>query len=147
MKDYIKECQAIANPFTDISYPSRPNPSPFAKWPKATPVKISNVVTSCNINKLSKPRKINVGYDPAFFQQNWLAKVREAEAVSLAALVVIPTQQVEVSFTLMQPATVPDAPTQPSITMCNQTKKSIGYCAICTPTGKQCSKEYPMPLK
>ena len=34
---YIEECQAIANPFTNRSYPSRPKPSPFAKGPTARP--------------------------------------------------------------------------------------------------------------
>ena len=84
MKDYIKECLVIANPFNHRSDPSRPNPSPFTKWPKAIPVKRSKVVTRCNIDKLSKLGKINVGYDPTFFQQDWLAQVRKAEASSMS---------------------------------------------------------------
>ena len=67
-QDYIEECQAIANPITYRSYPSRPNLSPFAKRPKAAPLKRSNMVTRCNIEKLSKPRKINVEYHPAFLE-------------------------------------------------------------------------------
>ena len=55
MKDYIEECQAIANPFTHRSDPSRPNPLTFAKQPKAN-------------QKTIKLSKINVGYHPAFFQ-------------------------------------------------------------------------------
>ena len=51
MKDYIKECQDIVNPFTHRSYPSRPNPLTIQKWPKATPVKRSTMVTRCNIEK------------------------------------------------------------------------------------------------
>ena len=57
IKDYIEEHQAIANPFTHRSYPSRPNPSPFAKRPKAIPIKGSNTVTRCNIENLSNQEK------------------------------------------------------------------------------------------
>ena len=31
--------------------------------------------------------------------------------------------------------------------MSEQTQKSLGYCAICTPVGKICPTEYPIPLK
>ena len=102
----------------------------------------------------SKLRKINEGYYPAFFQLNWLAQVRDAEPSSQVPIyaqptapVVIPTQQTDMSFKFMQPATVPAAPTQPSATMSDQTQKFPEYCAICTPTRKQCPKQYPMPLK
>ena len=149
MKDYIKEYQAIANPFMHSSFPSRPNPSPFAERPKGTPVKRSNMVTRCNIEKLSKPRKINVGYHPGLFQPNWLAKAKEAEATIQAprfaqpsAMVVIPTQQAEVSVTFIQPATVSAVPTQPAVT---SPKQSSGYCATCTTARMQCPTEYPMP--
>ena len=64
-----------------------------------------------------------------------------------AASVVIPTQQTDASITFIQPATVPAAPTQPSVTLSDQTQKSPGYCVICTPARKQCSTEYPTPLK
>ena len=53
MKDYIEEHQAIASLFTNRSYPYRPEPSPFAKRHKTTPVKRSNLVTIPNIEKLS----------------------------------------------------------------------------------------------
>ena len=36
MKDYIEESQTTVSPFIHRSYPSMPNPSPFAKQPKAT---------------------------------------------------------------------------------------------------------------
>ena len=39
IKDYGEEYQAIANPFNPRSYLLRPNPSPFAKLPNATPVR------------------------------------------------------------------------------------------------------------
>ena len=63
------------------------------------------MVTRQDIDKLSKPRKINVGHDPAPFQQNWISLVREAEAVAQAPMVAIPIQQVETYFTFAQPAT------------------------------------------
>ena len=67
MKDHIDEHQAIANPFNHRSYPSRPNPSPFAKRLKATPVRRTNMVTRCKTEKkLSISRKINVGYHSRF---------------------------------------------------------------------------------
>ena len=40
--------------------------SPFAKRPKATPVKRRN------IEKLFKPRKVNVGFHPGFVQKTGL---------------------------------------------------------------------------
>ena len=66
MRDYIEERQAIVSPFSYRSYPSRPNPSLFVKGPKATPVKRMTVV--------AKPRKVNVGYYPPAFQQNWVGQ-------------------------------------------------------------------------
>ena len=108
MKDYIEECQAIGNPFTHRSYPSRLNPSPFAKRAKATQVTRRNMVTNtrCNKQKLSKPKKVNVGFHPGFFQQNWCAQGKETENASQAfmptqsaALVAIPTMQTLASVT------------------------------------------------
>ena len=154
MKEYIKECLTIANPFNHRSYPCRPNPLPFTKWPKATPVKRSTVVTRHNIENCQKPRNINVGCIPHFFLQNWLVQVMEAEASSQTltfaqpvALVVIPTHQTEASFIFTRPATVPATPIQPLVTLSNQTQKTPGYCVTCIPVGKQCPVEYPMPLK
>ena len=83
MKDYIEECQVIANPLTNRSFPSRTKPSPFAKRPKATPVIRSNPVTRYNIGKFSKPRKVNVGYHARFLQWIWFAiKAKEVEAIT-----------------------------------------------------------------
>ena len=103
-KDYIKECQAIADPVDLIPWGPIPHHSK-------------------NGLKPSKWKEVT-----------WLPGE-------------IPTKQTEVSFTFMQPPTVPAATTQPLITMSDQTQKSPGYCAIYTPAGKQCPKEYPMPLK
>ena len=100
-----------------------------------------------NAEKLSQLRKWNMGYHPTIFQQNWLAQAREAKATAQAPTVVILTQQAEMSFTFTQPATAPVAHTQPLITMSNQTQKSPGFCATCTPVRKQCHTEYPMALK
>ena len=55
MMEYLRQRQAIANPFANRSYPSRPKPSPFAKSSKATPVKRSNLVTRPHKDKLSNP--------------------------------------------------------------------------------------------
>ena len=144
MKDYIKEYQAIANPFANGWYPSRTQPSPFAKRPKGTPVKRSNLVTRCHIEKLSKPRKVNVGYHPGFLQQNWLAdKAKEVEAVTQAsnflkpaATLAISTQQVVVSVTFTQPSTTSAASAMSVETSPDQSQNSPGYCAIYTPSGK-----------
>ena len=86
--------------------------------------------------KLSKPRKINVGYHPEFIQWNWLAidKAKEVEAVEQAP-------------TPTKPAAASAAPVQPMETLPNQCQKSPKYCAICAPTGTLCPTEYPMPLK
>ena len=58
MMEYLRQRQAIANPFANRSYHSRPKPSPFAKRPKATPVKSSQMVTITrpHKDKHSKPR-------------------------------------------------------------------------------------------
>ena len=65
MRDYMEVRQAIANSFSsNRSDPSRPNPSPLVKWPKATPAKKR---TKGNIENLLKPIKVNAGYYlPAF---------------------------------------------------------------------------------
>ena len=47
----------------------------------------------------------------------------------------------------MQLATVLAAPTQPLVTMSDQTQMSPGYCVTCTPVRKHCLTEYPMALK
>ena len=53
----------------------------------------------------------------------------------------------EASFTFTQPArvtaTVPFVPNIP-VTIPSQTQKMPGYCATCTPLGKQCPTNYPM---
>ena len=99
MKDYIDEWQVFANPFTNRSYPSRPNPSQFATWSKTTQLKKrKTVVTRHIIEKLLTPRKVNVGYHPASFQQNWLAQVREAECTAQASMAVLLTQQAKMTL-------------------------------------------------
>ena len=73
MREYLRWRQTIATPFANRSYQARP---------KATPVRRHNLVTltTPNKDKLSKPRKINVGYHPRFKQRNWLAIVKAKEA-------------------------------------------------------------------
>ena len=57
----------IANPFTHRLYPSRPNPSPFAKRSKAIPVKRSKLVTRHNIEKTFQTKKNKCGIPSQFF--------------------------------------------------------------------------------
>ena len=133
-----------------ISFPKKENKGQYKRMPShykfLHPEILPHQATRCNIDKLSKPRKINMGYHPTFSQQNWLSQTREAEVSSQApiyaqppALAVILTQQ---------PATVSAVPTKPLVTMSDQIKKSYpGYCAKCTPVRKQSPKDYPMPLK
>ena len=73
-----------------------------------------------NIDKLSMPRKINVGYHPEFMQKNWLTTVKAKEAEA--------TKQ----------APTPAQPAKASAT------KSQKYCVICSPSGKLCPNEYPI---
>ena len=84
IKDNTEEWQTITNPFTHRSYPSRPNPSPFAKRHKATPVKRRNTVTNTRHNKqnLSKLKEVNVVFNPGFSQSNWHAQAKEVENAS-----------------------------------------------------------------
>ena len=129
------------------SYPSRPNPSPFTKQPKFTPVKRNGIVTRCNTDSLSKARKVNVVYDPTPYHQNWPAQIREAEATAQASTVEILIQQADVSFTFTQPATTPVAHTQPLVIIPDQTQKSPWYCAICTSAEKKCPTTFLISLK
>ena len=84
MREYTEERQAITNPFSHRSCPSRPNPSPFVKWPKATLAMKRTVA--------AKPRKVNVGYYPPAFQWNLVGKTfltqpKAVEAMSQASSV------------------------------------------------------------
>ena len=134
MKYYIEEHQVIANPFTPRSYPSKPNPSPFTKWPKATTEKRNTMATSPNIERPAKPRN----------QQNWLTPSQEIRSHSTGSHRAIPTQQVGMSFTFTQLATASAVHTQPLVTIPNQTQPR--YCAAYTPSGKKCPTTYPIPL-
>ena len=152
MRDYMEERQAIANHYSNRLYPYRPNTLPFAKQPKATQAK--KRTNKCNIEKHSKLRKVNVGYYPPAFQQNWVrhtfpTQPKAAEATFQASSV--PSQQREALLTFLQAATVtataavPDVP-NPPVTISSQTQKMPGYCVTCMPLGKQCPTNYPMPL-
>ena len=141
MREYIEERQVIANPFSDRSYPFRSNSSPFAKQPKATPVKKRTVV--------AKPRKVNVGYYTLAFQWNWIGQTfpthpKAAKAMSQSSRVL--TQQMKALFTFTQPATTtatdPVVP-NPLVTISSKTQH---YCATCTPLIKQCPTTYPTLL-
>ena len=112
------------------------------------------MVTNHNIDKQLQPRKVNVGYYPPAFKQNWVGQAifptqsKTAEAAAQVPTVAIPTYQADTSFTFMQPviatATVPAVLTKPLVTLSDQ--KSPSYCATCTSLGKQCLTTYPMPF-
>ena len=94
---------------------------------------------------------MTLGYYLPAFQQNWVGQTfptqpKAAEVMSQASSVV--AQQTEASFIFPQPATatLPVVP-NPPVTISSYTQKKPGYCVICTQATKQCSKEYPMPLK
>ena len=137
MTEYLKQREAIANPFANRSYQSRPKVTPVRRQaiitpsanrsnqfrPKATSVRRYKLVTFTrpHKDKLSKPRKINVGYHPEFMQRNWLIMIRAKEA-----------------------SAAKQAPTsaQPAKASAAQCHKSPKYCAICSPLGKLCPNEY-----
>ena len=146
MTEYLRQIQAIANPFANRSYPSTLKHSPFAKRPKVKPMKRKHLFTRPHKDKLSKPRKINVGYQPEFIQLNWLAilKVKETEAVEQTPTF---TQPIAASVVLTKPTPASAAPAQPMEALAAQCQKPPIYCTICTPTGKLCPIEYSIPFK
>ena len=85
-----------------------------------------------NKNKLSKPRKVNVGFHPGFLQRNWIAivKAKEAEATKQASMPIQPDKVLAAQFSDTQSSDI----------------QSHKYCAICTLTGKTCPNEYPIPI-
>ena len=63
MEDYMREHQAIMNPFApNREYPNRPNASPFTKKPKTAQIKRGHMKTKHKIKKLYKTRKADKGY-------------------------------------------------------------------------------------
>ena len=74
MTEYLRQRQIITTPFANRSYQSRP---------KATAIRNHNLVTPTRPNreKVSQPRKVNVGPLPKAMQRNWLTtlKVNQAE--------------------------------------------------------------------
>ena len=93
----------------------------FQSRPKATATRRCNLVnlTRPNREKLSHPRKVNVGPFPPATQQNWLANLKVKEVVS-TTLSQAPTP----SHTIERPVQSPTSPVPPEHTK---------YCAICTP--------------
>ena len=154
IKEYIEECQAIVNPFTHISYPSWHNSSLFAKRTKATPVKRSNMVARCHIEKLSKPRKVNMGYHPNFFLVEFACPSQGIRShipgshIYPTSCISSHTHSANHSIHYVHTASHSSSSAyQPTVTLPDQSQKSPGYCAICTPTRKQCPTKYSMPLK
>ena len=118
MMEYIRWRQTIATPFANRSYQSRP---------KATHVRRYNPVslTRPHKDKLSKPRKVNVGHHPKFMQRNWPTTVKAKEVTA---------------------AKEAPAPAQPAEAPASQSSgaQSPKYNAVCTPLGKLCPSEYPI---
>ena len=56
-------------------------------------------------------------------------------------------EAVEQAPTLTQPAAVSATPAPLMETLAAQSQKPPKYCAICTPAGKLCPTEYPLPIK
>ena len=116
-------------------YCNRPNLPPFAKKPKTTPIKRSNMETKCKIKKLYKPRKADKGYSE-MFQYNGLAQTKTVETVpqnhtvTKPALVAIPIQEAPTTVTYVQPVTIPAAvPTQPMVTTSGQPQQFPNFYA------------------
>ena len=125
MTEYLRQRQIITNPFANGSYRPRP---------KATAVRRHNLVTLTRPNreKLSQPRKVNVGSLPKATQRNWLAtfKAKEVEATA-SSQAPTPTPIAEVP-----------AAQFPTLPLPTETK----YCAVCTPLEKLCPNKYPISL-
>ena len=102
MTEYLRQRQTITNPFANRSYQPRP---------KATPIRRHNVVTPTRPNKekVSQPRKVNIGPLPEAMQRNWLTMVNAKEEEDTAfSKTPAPTQPAEAPTT--------QSPTLPSYT-------------------------------
>ena len=67
-RECMEKRQALANLFSNRSYPSRLNPSLFAKQPKATPAKKRTTVAkprNMNLDIIPQPSSI-IGFDKLF---------------------------------------------------------------------------------
>ena len=140
----MEKRQTIANPF-NRSIPNRPNPSPFAKWPNATPAKKRTMST--------KPRKVKVrNYTPInWVGQGFLTPPKATEA--MPQVPTVQTQQMEAPFTFTKSVTasatntaITTTASSPPIMISSQTQQRSNYCATCTPLGRQCPTTYPMSL-
>ena len=122
---YIKERQTNANPFNyNQSFPSRSNPSSFAKLPRATPKRKRTVKAN--------PRKMRKNYTPS----TWVTFNAQLKEDS--------TRQMETPFTITNlitatPAMFAATP-NPPITVTSQI--SI-YCVMCSALGRPCPTFFP----
>ena len=87
MAEFLRHVQIITIPFTNRSYQPRP---------KATATRRCHLVTLARANreKLSQPRKVNVGPLPKATQRNWptTLKTKEVEAAALSQAPHLPSQ-------------------------------------------------------
>ena len=124
--EFMRCRQINATPFANRSFQPRPK------------IAARNLVTITRPNrvKLSQPRKINIRPFPPATQLNWLATLKVKEAAG-ATTNLAPTQTSQPMDT--QSTLSPTSPIPP-VKFTEHTK----YCAICTPLGRICLKEFPM---
>ena len=119
MMEFLRWRQVISTPYTNRSYHPRP---------KATATKWCNLetITRPSREKLSQPRRVNVGPPPKAKPRTWLATLRAKELDATASRQV-PTKPARVS-----------ADHSPNSSLSPEKK----YCAICIPLGKLCSNKF-----
>ena len=107
--------------------------------PKPKVVAKCNLVSSTRLNraKLSQLSKINVGSLSDATQWNWAATLGKAKDVACMTTNLAPIQTSQPMDTT---STLFPTSSQPPIKFTEHSK----YCAICTPLGKTCPKDFPM---
>ena len=123
MAEFLRQRQIITTPYANWSYQARP---------KATAARRCNLVTLARPNreKLSQPRRVNVGALPKATQRNWLTTLK-AKQVEVTAYSQPPTPTKSVEAPGIQSPTLP---------LSLDTK----YCAVYTPLGTLCPNKFPV---
>ena len=129
MAELVKCRQIIATPFANKSFQPRPKVS----------ARKHNLVPLPRLNraKLFQPRKISVGLLHEATQWNWAASLGKAKDAAGITTSLAPIQTSQLMDT---PSTL--SPTSPNPPI--KSSEHSNYCAICTPLGKICLKEFPM---
>ena len=129
MTEFMRHRQIINIPFASRSF--QPRPKVTARMCNLVPL------TRPNRAKHSHHRKRNVRPLPGATQWNWLATLGKAKDVAGATTSLAPTQT---SQPMVTPSTLSPTSHVPLVKFTEHTKD----CAICTPHGKICPKEFPM---